>query len=171
MATYLLYAKAGKEMEVADDLRLLGIDVWCGKVIHWERRGKKRQAEAREAAMLPNYIFAEMTPYDYHRAMDVKHLHPTVHMVGNRDRATVAKFQAEVDAAYKAQDAVRAKAETPLPEYDPMAPLKIIAGPFSDRLVTFRRLVDANDPLKVKIEADGPMGVMRIDPLDVKAAE
>lgn len=171
MTTYLLYAKAGKEMQVADDLRLLGIDTWCGRVIHWERRGKKRQAEPREEPMLPNYIFADMAPYDYHRAMGVRHLHPTATIIGHKESLIVRKFQNEVDAAYKEQAAIRAKAETPLSEYDPQAPLRIIAGPFADKIVKFRRFVDAHDPLAVRIEADGPMGVMKLDPLDVRAAE
>ena len=170
-ATYILYARSGKEFTVADDLRLIGIDVWCGRVIRWKRKGKDRRPEAYEEPALPNYLWAEMTAQQFYAAQKVKHLSPTMQMVPHSATAGLQRFQRMADDAFKAQDAARRKAEAPLPEFDVGQALKLVGGPFADMVVKFRGVINASDALRRQIEADGPFGRIRVDPFDVKAAE
>ena len=167
--TYLLYARSGKEMQVADDLRLLGIPVWCGRVIRWKRKGKDRRPEAYEEPALPNYIWADMTAEQFYQAQKVKFLASTMQLVPHSATAGLRTFQRAADRAYEAQDAARRRAEAPLPEFDVGQALKMVGGPFADMVVTFRGIINASDALRRQIEADGPFGRMKLDPFDVRA--
>lgn len=167
-ATYLLYAKSGKEFQVADDLRLIGIDAWAGRVIRWKRKGKDRRPEAYEEPALPNYLWASMTAAQFYHAQKVKHLSPTIRLVPHSATAGLQKFQRMADAAFREQDEARRRAEAPLPEFDVGQALKLVGGPFSDMVVTFRGIINATDALNRQIEADGPFGRMRVDPFDVR---
>jgi len=170
-ATYILYARSGKEQQVADDLRLLGIEAWCGRVIKWRRKGKDRRPAPYEEPALPNYIWAVLTPQQFYQAQAHKHVAPTLQMVPYSATRGLKAFQRMTDEAYDEADAIRRKAETPPPEYDPDQALQIIGGPFASLVFNFRRIANPDDPLARKVVVEGPHGEIEIDPLDVKAAE
>ena len=171
MATYLLYARSGKEFDVEAELAAMGINVWCGRVIKWRRVGKRRRPDPHEEPALPNYLFADMSPDEFYRAQSVKFLASTMMALSKSSAAGFEAYKTATERAYSVQDALREKAVTPMPEFAPHAPLQPISGPFVDLLVRFRRVVNPDDPLNRKVEVDGPLGVMQFDALDVRAAE
>jgi len=169
-ATYLLYARSGQEIPVRDELRLIGADVWCGMVIEWMRRGKRRTPQAIEKPALPNYLWATMTPYQFYMAKDIKHLSPTMQVVPYSAERGLREFQKMTDKAYTEADAIRRKAETPPPEFDVGQALKVVGGPFADMVFNFRRIANPDDPLNRKVVVEGPFSEIEIDPLDVVKA-
>lgn len=169
--TYILYARSKQEFTVADELRLMGCDVWCGRVIRWKRTGKKRRPEPHEEVALPNYLWATMTAEQFQDSKRIKYLASTRQLVTHSQERGLRRFQRMVDEAYEKADEQRRRAEAPLPEFNVDQALTIIGGPFKDMVVKFRGIINAADALNREIEADGPFGKVRIDPLDVRAAE
>ena len=170
-ATYLLYAKAGKEFEVTEALQDMAIDAWCGRVIQWRRSGKKRTPDPVEVPALPNYIWATMSPYQYYEAQKIKHLARKVMGVTYSAERGLKRFMAFTDAAYAQQKRAVESANVPFPEFDTGEAIKVIGGKFAEQVFSFREAVFADDPQRRKIKADGPFGTVLLDPLDVKAAE
>lgn len=184
-ATYLLYARTGKEFEVADELAALGIDVWCGRAIEWKRLGKKRKPEPVERPALPNYLFAEMTPRQFYEAQSVKFLAGTmtplteqevhgkpawVDDVGRKHpaRPGLYQFKADVDRAYERADKARRNSEVPRAEFKPGETVTIIGGPFADKIATFRRVVERAFDLHPRLRLDMDGLPLEVDPLDVR---
>jgi len=170
-ATYLLYCRSKEEVRVAEDLRLDGIDVWCGRVIRWKRKGKKRRPEPYEEPALPNYIWATMNAKEFYIATAHKFVYPTVRIVGHKASKGLHEFQKMTDQAYQEADAIRRKAETPPPEFHANQAISVIGGPFASLVFNFRRIANPDDPLNRKVVVEGPHGEIELDPLDVKAAE
>jgi transcriptional antiterminator NusG len=169
-ATYLLYAATGREFDVARDLAGLEIDAWCGRVINWKRTGKDRRPRPVEEPALPNYIFAEMTADQFHRARQVKHLAPTMIMLSRASVPGYTEFRDTVDARYRADDHARRCADVVIEPFEVGEVLNVIGGPFADLCGKFRRVVQAAHDLHPKIEMDFGSLTVRVDPLDVRSA-
>src|SRR6056297_1731737 len=110
-ATYILYCQTGKELIVYEDLTLWGIDAWAGRVIKWERVGKRRKPQDVEYSALPNYVWATMSPHQYYQAIGHKYVYPTTQMVGQKAARGLKEFQKMADEAYRAADEIRKKAQ------------------------------------------------------------
>lgn len=167
-SVYLLYAKTGREFDVATDLQDMGIPAWCGRVIQWKRSGKKRRAEPVEEPALPNYIFAEMTPTQFYAARAVKHLSPTMMMLTHASERGYLRFRRTVEAEFEIADRKRRSAEVVVEPFNPGEALEIIGGPFADMCGKFRRIVQLAHDAHPKIEMDMQGIPVQVDPLDVK---
>jgi len=167
---YLGYAKSGHEFEVQDELADMGISSWVGRVIEWKRVGKKRYPEPYEIPALPNYIFMELSPHNFHKALTVRFLASALVALGSLDRRGLARFQGAVQAEYEEQDRLRRNREMPRAEFKPGQTLEIIGGPFSEKVATFRQVIERSGQMHPKLEADVEGMKLHLDPLDVRRA-
>lgn len=167
---YLGYAKSGKEFEVEQSLQALGIAVWCGKLIEWRRVGKKRYPDAFEEPCLPNYIFMDLSPEQFHQAQQVKFLAATMVMLSRADQRNLRSFRGAVDREYATQDQMRQNAQAPKSAFKAGEQLKIISGPFAEKLATFRKVVERSGMIFPRMEIDVEGIRLQVDPLDVKRA-
>ena len=154
--TYLLYAKTGKEQQVADDLRLMAIDVWCGLVLEGKpdpkRAGRKRVTMWVERPYMPNYIFAEMAPYDFYRAKAHKFVAERIEIIPESSMADLRRFQARVDRDYDIALRAKGRGEEAPPAFADGEPLEIISGPLRGLLGSFRGLVEDVDGWHVQVD-------------------
>lgn len=169
-STYLLYARSGREFDVATDLQDMGIAAWCGRVIQWKRVGKDRRPRPMEEPALPNYIFAEMTPTQFYAPRAVKHLSPTMTMLTHASERGYLCFRRIVEAEFEIADRKRRSAEVVVEPFDPGEALEIIGGPFADMCGKFRRVVQMAHLMHPKIEMDMNGIPVQVDWLDVKRA-
>jgi len=170
MTTYLCYARTGKEFEVESALRECVNDVWCGRVIEWKRVGKKRRPEPIEKPALPNYLFATMTDGQFHEAQGIKYLAATMAPLGRHAERGFHRFRHAVDAEYAEADRARRNSEVPSSEFRVGELLEIIGGPFSERIATFRQVVERAHELHPRLRLDVDGVPVEIDPLDVRRA-
>lgn len=168
--TYLCYARSGKEFDVSDEIRALGGDVWCGRRIEWVRTGKNRRPEPREVPALPNYLFATLTPDQYHAARNVKFLAHTMAQLSPGAIDGFRRFARVVDARHSADSKVAANATAPTAQFDPGEALQIIGGPFSEMTGTFRRIVEHAHDRHPRVEVMVNGIPVAVDPLSVRRA-
>lgn len=170
--TYLRYGRTGQELRIADDLRLIGCDVWCGRKMVWKRSGKQRKPEGQEETALPNYILATMTADQFHKAKDIKGLHATAYAMTYRGVARFKRFAREVDKAFLSDCKARDRLEVPRAQFDPGQLLEATGGPLVGQMMKFRRIVEGASELELKLEVqtNGPFGRVLVDPLDVRRA-
>jgi transcriptional antiterminator NusG len=128
---------------------------------------------------LPNYAFLDLTDaqfHDLHHGQPVKYLARTMHALRRDDETALSAFRRDVDAAYAyAMRCVENATRAELAEYRRGQAIRPISGPFADTLLRFRRLVEGAADLHPMIEAEaelfGQVVRVKVDPLDVKAAE
>lgn len=167
--TYLCYARSGKEFDVSDEIRALGGDVWCGRRIEWVRTGKKRRPEPREVPALPNYIFATLTPDQYHAARNVKFLAHTMAQLSPGAIDGFRRFARVVDDRFE-RDGMARKIPSRQTQFDPGEALQIIGGPFSEMTGTFRRIVEHAHDMHPRVEVMVNGIPVAVDPLSVRRA-
>jgi len=172
MSMYLLYARSGQEIPVRDELRLIGADVWLGLVLEGKpdpkRAGRKRATIWNERPALPNYLWATMTHQQFYDAKTIKFLSPTMTLVPYSAERDLRRFQDMTDREY--QKALRAKerGEEAPPAFDAGQALEIIGGPLAGLTARFRRIVE--DAEGYHVESDGPLGIVKLNPGDVRKA-
>lgn len=170
---YAGYAKSGKEFEVEAAVQDLGYAAWVARRMDFKRTGKRRRPEPVVSPYLPNYVFLDLDPAGFYAVRKVKHLSPTLFAIPAKSERYLNSFRAEIDAAFAAQDAIAQSGER-LEQFKPGAKLVVIAGPFLDQLVTFRRTVELADRFPMLV-AEGQMfgrhTSLVLDPLHVRAAE
>ena len=127
---YVGYAKGGKSIDytlpiaegeerirehnefiVERQLKELGIDVWVGRRLFRERRGKDRRARFYEEPYLRNYVFLDLTMDNYYAAIGHKLMHSTLMAVAQGERAGLERFKAAVAAEYEQEDRIRRNGE------------------------------------------------------------
>lgn len=184
MSTYLAYATTGKEFEVADRLKELGFDLWCGREITFVRKGKRRRPEAVERPKLPNYLWLTLEPEDWHdlHRRQVKHFAPTMYQLsardlrGSKDWIGLNAFRVAVDAAYaEGQRIARNNDIAEMAQFERGQKLIDLTGTFGETVLRFRRMIERAHELHPKIEAEmemmGRTVRVELDPLDMKAVE
>lgn len=160
MTWYLAYAKGGKELEVATDLRDDGVEVWCGTIdterhIPKSSRSGPRVEIVTEPA-LPNYLFLSLSDSQFH-TVGHKHLRKTLSPLTS---AGVREFQ---------DFANRIESMELLKDLEPGALLAIVSGPLKDQMVTLSKLVNA-DTIEADTEFFGVTRTVRIGTGDIKLA-
>ena len=184
MSTYLAYVTTGQEFAVADKLAALGFDLWCGREIIFVRKGKRRRPEPVERPKLPNYLWLNLEPEEWHdlRRREVKHLAGTMYQLsprdlrGSRDWIGLNAFRAAVDAAYaEGQRIARNNDLAEMAQFERGQQLIDLTGTFGETCLRFRRMVERAHELYPKVEAEmemfGRTVRVELDPLDVRAAE
>lgn len=174
MSLYLLHAKAGREFEASEDLRALGLTVYCARKMEFVRTGNNRRPEPRVSAYLPNYIFAEIPAHKFLDAVAVKHIASTAMPVASRNLEAVHNFLAVTEAEYTTAEKIKNNRDL-VAHYRTGQALKCLDGPMQDVMLAFVSLVERSHDLHPKVRAEGEfMGQMttfEFDPLDVRAAE
>lgn len=169
---WLGHIKAGAEFDVEQQILDVGITAWVPRMVEIKRVGKKRQATITERPYLPNVIFMDLTPHQWHEVQTIKYLAGTMYAINRRDAEQVQAFRREVEA--EQQEARNALAnQQAVAEFTPGQAIEVLSGPFTDAVVTFRRMVQAAHDLHPVYEAEmdilGQKATIRVDPLDVKA--
>lgn len=173
MTYWLGHIKAGKEFEVEQEIKDLGITAWVPRRVEIKRVGKKRKPIISERPYLPNAIFMDLTPHQWHQVHSIKFLASTMRQLNRRDEQDVQAFRQAV--ADEQAEARRALAnQKAVAEFTPGQAIRVLTGPFSDMVVEFRKVVQAAHDLHPHYEAEmeimGRKSTIRLDPLDVKAA-
>jgi transcriptional antiterminator NusG len=179
MTTWLAYITTGRELEVGEALAARGIPCWIARKVTLKRQGKRRRPDVIVDPYLPNYAFLELTDaqfHDLHHGQPVKHLARTMHPLRRDDEEALAAFRTDIDRSYRAAMlAVENSTRAELAEYRRGQIIRPISGPFADTLLRFRRIVESAADLHPMIEAEtelfGQVVRVKVDPLDVKAAE
>lgn len=172
MTWWLGYAKAGKEFEVEQAAKEMGIFAWVPRKLEVKRVGKKRTPEIVERPFLPNIVFLEMDSHQWHQMQGAKHLKQTFYTLNRKDVLDMLNFRSQIEAAQEAERrALQNKGA--LCEYEPGQELRVLNGPFVDFVARFKRLVenayDLHPKYQVEVSVFGRPTMLTIDPLDVTA--
>jgi transcription antitermination factor NusG len=183
------YARGGKEFEVMDALCDLGIDVWRGEVIEFERRGKQRLPGAYSYPALPNYIFASLAPGQLHHVVSIRNMAPTVDFISRGAWDGFTAFRQDAEARLAEAKAIIATSErlarenmrasehrrhllSQLAQYKTGQGLEIRDGVLAGEIARFTRLVQhswAKHPMiEVECEFMGRPTRVEVDPLSVR---
>ena len=167
------------EWAVEAQMQELGCRVYDSRTVDFVRKGKDRYARPEFRPALPGYVFADISDNLFSRAVHVEGAWGSalpIYQVEKRDKlketphdAAMRFFEA---LAEKRLEAERIKSRSDLvSQFDPGEPLKIIAGPFADMLVTFQRMIKSAHEMHPMIEGEmslfGRQSPVRVDPLDV----
>lgn len=168
---YLLYARSGKEFEVAQALRKLSDLVICEPRITFVRKGKDRRPTPQEEPYLPNYIFADLSDTDFHAALKIKHIASRAIEVGTSSAKAIGRYQKQAQTEYKEAQRIAHNQEAK-PIYKPGQALRILNSAMGETLATFSHMVDRQtDPFPrvvAEIEIFGRPTKIELDPLDVR---
>lgn len=173
MTYWLGHIKAGKEFEVEREIADLGITAWVPRMVEIRRAGKKRTPTITERPYLPNAIFMDLTPRQWHEVHQIKFLASTMRQLNRRDVQDVEAFREAVEA--EQAEARHALAnQKAVAEFKPGQAIEVLSGPFSGMVAEFCRVVQAAHDLHPHYEAEteifGQVSTIRLDPLDVKEA-
>lgn len=170
MTTYLLSVVRGSERAVEAELADLGIWARAARVLKPVRRGKRRHTEWHEDHPWSGYMIAKMTPEQFQASVGIEEIYPTRMIVGPLSEKDAMMKLAIADREYEKAERMKSAGEAPPPQYDPGQALRLKSGPFADCVVKFEGLTQRASDLHPFIRADGPLGEMLIDPLNVEAA-
>lgn len=173
IVTYLGYARGGKEFEVTADIEALGVAVYCARKIEFLRRGKERRPRPVEAPYLQNYLFIEIPAELFLDVLAIKYLASTLTPLSGADMRSLGRFRDEVDLEYAAAQRI-GRNQDAISEYKTGQALRVLDGQFSDKMLTFRSMVDRAHDMHPKVIADmemmGQNVTVELDPLNVRAA-
>lgn len=187
MSWWIGYAKAGREAEVAKDVRALGAVVRYARKIDAIRRGNQRWAEPVIAATLPNFLFIDVDDATWHKLREVKFLAHTLARIPTGElrrqphtKAGILLPQVGVLPFLDAADADFAKREAEIEagkrvsEYVDGDLLAILGGPLAGHLARFRKILEtAHDPFpRIRAEAEvmGRTVMVEVDPINARKA-
>lgn len=163
------------EFAVERQLQDMGLTAWTPRKITFMRRGKKRHPEPVIEPYLPGYVFAEIPARAFHEALQARGAFSTTLHLSQGSFAAVRAFQSRVEAENaEANRIIAANDRAAMVQFNPGDALEILAGPFAERLVKFRRMVMAGNPAVPQVEWEtdmlGQMVRGTVDVLDVKRA-
>lgn len=174
MTTYLLYAKSGREFEVAEAIREKGLEAYCAAKMEFVRTGNNRRPEPRVVPYLPNYLFAEIPASEYLGVMAIKYLASTATPLGKSDHKPLQRFLDAAASEYKAAERIKDN-QAMISQYKAGQALRCLDGRFSDTMLTFRSMVERAHDMYPKVQAEmqmmGRTVLVEMDPLSVRAAE
>ena len=180
------------EFAVERQLQSMGVDAFVPKFIEFKRQGKRRYADAIPTPYLPGYIFADLSPEQFYKALEVRGMARTLMALTAHDlngtppkedergkpkpgteKVGVLRFR-EIAAQKEAEGRriIESNDRAEMVQYNPGDVLDIISGPFLERAVRFIRTIDsAHSPFPMiegETELFGRTTKIQIDPLDVK---
>lgn len=172
MGWYFTTARAGSELDTAEDLAAHGYHVWCGRKVE---RKRKPEDKHEDAPYLPRYVFLRLSDGEFqtltHGADGLKFKTLSRHLIPLSGFAELdlRRFMAEVDEKHEA-DWRAVKAGERLSKYRPGQEVVIVAGPFlSEALVRFAG--EAPDGKAcVETEIMGQIVKVKVPPENVEAA-
>ncbi len=164
------------EFAVERQLLALGIEAHAPRKVELKRRGKKRTADKIENPYLPGYFFADIPADKFAAAQEVRGLLPGLMAIPAAEvKREIRKFLATVDDENaEAQRILDANDKAAMCQFAPGEASEILAGPFMDRLVRFKRMYqNEHDPhpmIEARAELFGQEVKLTLDPLDVRGA-
>lgn len=167
--------KVRGEFAVEAQLRAMGLEAWTPRKIEFKRQGKQRYAEPVTLPYLPGYVFARIPAQDYARSITgTTGLSRTTMPLSGASMASVEAFRRRVEAEQAEAERIIARNDrAAMSAFVPGEALEILAGPFMDRAVSFRRMVEnaAGWPeIEGEAQIFGQAVRVRVDPLDVRRA-
>jgi len=159
-----------KQFWVREELRRMGIDAWCGDRIDFKRKaGNHRTTEAVTTPALPNYMFIDLTPYQFFKAINVDYVSPTLKILNREDVHQLNRFKSAAEADFSAAQRVDANKRADVAQYVKGQLLRVLSGPFADMFASFDGMVRAghDDWPRVVAEIEGHK--VSFDPLDIRA--
>jgi transcription antitermination factor NusG len=189
MTLWVAYVPKHMEFDLVEACEALGVTATAPRFAECVRTGKNRWPEPRVTPYLPNYVFLDLTPAEWHWMRDIRYVRDLMG-VGPNEEAKVREFIAATEMQYEAKMAeiesaqrvmrdkeaskeARREAIKVIQSYQPRDLLEVIAGPFAGRLATFGAMVERANSMTPEIEVtiDGiGWGTVRLDPLVVKKA-
>lgn len=174
MTLWIGYAKACKEFEVQAALSDINITCHVARKVEMLRSGKNRRPEPVESPVLPNYVFIDVSVDRYLELAGIKHLAQTKTAVPQAEAKHVTAYLDHVKRQFD-HDTAQIAAGERISQFQEGDALKVLTGPFVDRLVRFKRVVQGSkqvdDVVVGETELFGRMAEVPFDVLDVRAAE
>lgn len=172
---WLGYSRKGAEFDVRDELRTMGMTAHAPKKLLLERRGNDRRPRRYLEPVIGQVIFMRGTPHHFHRLASIRDLRGYLVPFSDASwNAEVAPFIARCAAAYDEMKAALDAGKI-ADQYRPGQRLMVKRGPFMGQVIQFRNLCRKGDDIWPRLECDaelfGQVSRMRLDPLDVRAAE
>lgn len=168
--TWLIYARSGAEFDVERDLRAIGADAWCGRVLEGKpdprRGGRKRLMLWDERPALPNYVFATLTGDQYHDAKAMRDVIGFVSVVIPQAERYVHAYRARVEEAHTAAKRARERGEQAPPQFRPGEALEAVGGPLIGLMARYRQVIEGPDGFEVECDTD--VGRVKFNPADVR---
>lgn len=166
MTLYAAYVRTGKEFDAQEECDTLGIVCHVPRRVDMIRQGKRRRPDPVVRPFLPNYVFIEATPEQWHALKDTKHIRTTLG-IGEGSARLVHRFIASVEADY-AQRMAQIEAGQRVDEYNEGDALEIIAGPLAGQLARFKRIAEGAGifpEVVAELDLMGQAVTVRLDPL------
>ena len=164
------------EFAVERQLRDLGLQAHAPRKIEFKRVGKKRYPDPVTTAYLPGYIFAEIPAAKYASAIQCNGLRPTLMAIPHQEvqRHVLRFIDRAVSENAEAERIVARRDRPAMCQFKSGEALEVLAGPFLERVLHFRRMTQASHDVYPMIEAEievfGQAVRVKMDPLDVKGA-
>lgn len=171
MTLWAAYVRTGKEFDAQEECETLGITCHVPRRVDMIRQGKRRRPDPVVRPFLPNYVFIEATPAQWHDLKDTKLIRTTMG-IGDGNARLVHRFIARVEADY-AQRMAQIEAGQRVDEYNEGDALEIIAGPFAGMLAKFRSIAEGAGifpEIVAELDLMGQATRARLDPLIVRRA-
>lgn len=182
--TYAINTTRGKEFEVEDELKKIGLHPWVPKRLESKYIKEKRKASWYDTPYVPKLIFCVIPAIYWRDVFEMKHVIgrpaplsrldiegvPAVKNGSIRDRPArygLKDFRKAVDAEY--QDMQRRKVNSEYQcQYKPGQALEILDGPFVGFTGEFQKIIkgaaDSYAKLRVEVQIFGRHTPVDIDP-------
>lgn len=171
MTLWAAYVRTGKEFDAQEECETLGITCHVPRRVDMIRQGKRRRPDPVVKPFLPNYVFIEATPAQWHDLKDTKLIRTTMG-IGEGNARLVHRFIAKVEADY-AERMAQINAGERVSEYAENDLLEILEGGFREKLLRFSRVAEGANGFPIvlaKAELFGREVEVPLDPLIVKKA-
>lgn len=169
---YMIYAKSGRELDISNEMRDLGLTVYCARKMVFERRGNHRRPEAYTMAYLPNYIFAEIPDCDFQDVLAINGITGQPRAISPKHVGAIHDFLAVTEAEYTTATKIKGNLSA-MCKYKVGQALKCLDGGFKEAMLTFRGVIERAHDLHPKIQATtemmGQTVTVELDPLSVRA--
>lgn len=185
-STYAINTTRGKEFDVAEELRTIGLHPWVPIRLESRYVKEKRAAVWYDKPYVPKLMFCVIPAIYWRDVVEQKHVigkpvelsrldiqgMPSVN--GRPPRYGLRDFKAAVEAEYADAERLKANSEYQC-QYRPGQALEMLAGPFEGLTGEFKKVIrrahDDYSRLQVEIEVFGRRTAMEVDPDKVRAQE
>lgn len=159
------------EFAVERQLRRFGIEAWAPRRVEFKRVGKRRFEDAFEVPYLPGYVFANIPADRFYQASWLPGMWGDFMAITEKEyEREIEPFRRGVLEEYdEAQKIIRRQDRAAMCRYKAGDAIKLLSGPFKDRIVTFSELLPSQDMPRIRFVMDimGREVVGEADPLDV----
>lgn len=166
----LILAYSRDPFAAAEECEALGIETIIPRHVELIRQGKRRRPDTIITPAWPRYVFADITPDQWHWLADTKHCR-TLMWVADREAQLVRKAANAIERAFSDRMAAIEAGER-IWHFTPGDILDIVGGAWAGQVATFIRMAEAGDKVTVHGETIifGRETPIELDPLQVRKA-